>query len=294
MNQHDRWFDGITRNLIRHAARKAPPALSERLGEEWLADLTARSGALSQLRFALGCCWATTVIAHEFGAVRSAAAAGVNKTTVVHHAGLGPSFSRRTTVVLLIVGLHALVIGVLATAIVAPKVLKTIPDRIHADLLPQPVPRIPPALPPDPNLTRVRPDISPPEWPEVPPDPSPTIRGSVSEAPQLQPAGPPMSSKPVNRVLGGPGTGFPNTDDFYPQAAIRQREMGVSTVSVCVDNVGRLVGRPTIDQSSGSARLDEAALRLAQAGSGHYRATTEDGRPVNACYPFRVRFQLRD
>jgi hypothetical protein len=48
-----------------------------------------------------------------------------------------------------------------------------------------------------------------------------------------------------------------------------------------------------LESASGSARLDDAALKLARAGSGHYRATTEDGQPVNSCYPFGVRFQLR-
>jgi biopolymer transport protein ExbD len=82
MNQHDQWFDGMARSLIRYAAYQAPPALMERLKEEWLADLTSRSGALSQLRFAFGCCWATTVITHEFRApARAVVAAAANKTT---------------------------------------------------------------------------------------------------------------------------------------------------------------------------------------------------------------------
>jgi TonB family protein len=293
MNPNDRWFDGIARSLIRHVARKAPSTLSERLGEEWLADLTGRSGALSQLRFALGCCWATAVITHEFGApVRAAAAASGGKTTVIDDAGPGRSFSRRTTVVLLIVGLHVLVIGVLATAIVAPRVSNAPPPRIDASVLPNPAPRIPPT-PVDPTLTHFRIDVPTPPGPVIPTEKPVTTQDPVTAPPVLHPAGPPFP-RSVNRVLGGPGVGFPNTDDFYPQASIRSREMGVSTVSVCVDSAGRLIGKPTIDQSSGLARLDEAAVKLAKAGSGHYRATTEDGRPVSACYPFRVRFQLRD
>jgi TonB family protein len=292
MNPHDRWFDGIARKLIRHAAHKTPPALSERLEEEWLADLTARPGAFSQLRFALGCCWAMTVITHEFGApVRATAAAGVYKTTGVHDTGLSPSFSRRTTVILLIVGLHVLVIGVLATAIVAPKVLKGSPPRIDARVLPSPAPPVPPT-PADPTLTPftvLDPPI--PQGPEVVTEQR--VMTEITEAPPHRPAGPPLP-KPVNRVPGGPGVGFPDTDDFYPPPSIRLREMGVSTVGVCVDSAGRLIGTPTIDQSSGSTRLDEGAVKLAKAGSGHYRPTTEDGRPVSACYPFRVRFQLRD
>jgi TonB family protein len=65
-------------------------------------------------------------------------------------------------------------------------------------------------------------------------------------------------------------------------------------VQVCVDANGRLTSQPAITQSSGSARLDEGALTLARAGSGHYRATTEDGRAVSSCFPFRIRFEFRD
>jgi TonB family protein len=69
-------------------------------------------------------------------------------------------------------------------------------------------------------------------------------------------------------------------------------ENGVAIVGVCVDENGRLTSNPTLAKSSGSAALDNGALKLAKAGSGHYRSTTEDGRPVSYCYPFRIRFQL--
>ena len=51
--------------LIHHAARRAPESLSQRLEEEWLADMAERPSAFSRLRFAMGCCWATRVIAYE-------------------------------------------------------------------------------------------------------------------------------------------------------------------------------------------------------------------------------------
>jgi TonB family protein len=98
----------------------------------------------------------------------------------------------------------------------------------------------------------------------------------------------------VLRLNGSPGKRFPSTDDFYPDAAIRAGEQGVATVMACVDVKGRLTSNPTIAQSSGHPRLDEAALRLAKAGSGYYVASTEDGRPVNACYPYGIRFYLRN
>jgi TonB family protein len=87
--------------------------------------------------------------------------------------------------------------------------------------------------------------------------------------------------------------GFPNADDFYPQAARRLEEQGSVIVQVCVDPKGRLTSEPTTVQSSGNARLDGGALVLAKAGSGHYRATTEDGHAVGSCYAFRVVFTLK-
>jgi TonB family protein len=97
----------------------------------------------------------------------------------------------------------------------------------------------------------------------------------------------------VRRVGGGPGAGFPDTADFYPSLPIHLGEEGMSTVRVCVDPNGKLTSNPTTVKSSGSARLDEGALKLARAGSGHYRATTEDGQPVHSCYPLGIRFQLK-
>jgi len=105
---------------------------------------------------------------------------------------------------------------------------------------------------------------------------------------------PPLPPAKVNRVLGEPGKGFPNTADFYPSASIRLDEMGVVVVRGCVDSTGRLTSDPTLVQSSGKPRLDDAALKLARAGSGHYRATTEDGKPVSSCYAFGIRFDLRN
>jgi TonB family protein len=98
----------------------------------------------------------------------------------------------------------------------------------------------------------------------------------------------------ATQVAGGPGAGFPDTADFYPSLSIHLGEQGISTVQVCVDTKGRLTSDPTTVQRTGSPRLDEGALKLARAGSGHYRATTEDGQPVNSCYPLRIRFQLKN
>jgi TonB family protein len=267
--------------------------LSERLAEEWLADLTARKGPLARLRFALGCTWATRVIAHELGLPARAAAAAPGGTAASVCVQPVPSFySRRTAVLLLIAALHILVIYGLAAGM-ASAVLKKIPEVLETTFI-KPPPQPPPPAPLDVSLTRVTVTVP---WidPRIDLTPAPDAIGavevqSIPTAP-VQAVPPPMA---VSRVSGGPGTDFPNTSDFYPDASRPLGEQGAATIYVCVDAGGRLTEQPVIAQSSGSVRLDGGALRLARAGSGHYRATTENGRPVNGCYAFRVRFDFRD
>lgn len=55
----------MARYVIEHAAHRAPPALSERLLEEWMGDLADHHGRVSRLRFALGCYWAAILIRHD-------------------------------------------------------------------------------------------------------------------------------------------------------------------------------------------------------------------------------------
>ncbi|HEY4212710.1 MAG TPA: biopolymer transporter ExbD [Steroidobacteraceae bacterium] len=58
-------MENLVRALIRAAARNAPPHLTARLEEEWLAAMLDRSGVVSRLKFGMGCCWAAVVIARE-------------------------------------------------------------------------------------------------------------------------------------------------------------------------------------------------------------------------------------
>ena len=75
----DRIAGSASARLIRYAASRMPPGLAERLEEEWIADLCQQDGALSRMRFALGCCWARQVIGrkpHLYGLRLSAAGHG--------------------------------------------------------------------------------------------------------------------------------------------------------------------------------------------------------------------------
>jgi TonB family protein len=172
------------------------------------------------------------------------------------------------------------------------KIIQVIPTTLQTRVLQEPRAR---ELPP-PQLTTAKIEVPIPEF--TPPGDFNENVDVLSQPPSTPPPVPQSAPSTlvheVNRVQGGPGSGFPNPDDYYPSAAKRREEQGIATVRVCVGANGRLTSEPTTVQTSGSARLDEGALQLAKAGSGHYRATTEDGRSVNACYSFRVRFELRN
>src|SRR5665213_295782 len=104
-------FD-LARRLILRAAHSSPAALSERLQEEWLADLEYRIGLLARLRLAIGCCWATAVVAQDVGAPRFTVAGALAwpKPWLVGLRNDLPMVSRRTIGFVLVAGLHGLVL----------------------------------------------------------------------------------------------------------------------------------------------------------------------------------------
>jgi TonB family protein len=287
--------DAVARYLVSCAARKAPPGLAARLEEEWLADLTARQGALSRVCFALGCCWATRVIAREFAAAAATAGSPASspRMLVAYAGGFDFSrFSRRTFALIAIVLFHVAMLSAYLSGMTRTIVDDTLPAINGAVFLDhRTVPRPQPLEPP--KLTMPTFDPSTPRIPlNLPADPK-MATVPHSALPRIPPM-PLQGPKPVRRVIGGPGAGFPDTEDYYPPAARRLGEAGATAVRVCVDPNGRLTGDPAIVQSSGIAQIDGGALRLARAGSGHYRPTMENGRPVSSCYAFRVRFRLED
>ena len=291
------WMDRAAGCLVHCAARRTPEPLSQRLEEEWLADLAERRSGFARLRLGIGCYWATYSIARE-----QRVAAVVPARTQLAPANVAgfmsensALFSRRTATFLLVASLHAAVLLGLAVG-VGSKFIKMTPPQFVVDQIDKTLP--PPIdlpVPPTPDWNTTR--IIPPEPRDVFIQPDSPPPGDVKETPPETHGGTGPSLPPaviINRVQGGPGIGFPSAHDFYPPSAIRRGEQGIATVNACVDARGRLTSDPTIVQSSGSQRLDQGALTLAIAGSGHYLATTENGKPVNSCYAFRIRFDLKN
>lgn len=81
-------------------------------------------------------------------------------------------------------------------------------------------------------------------------------------------------------------------DDYYPATSIQLQEEGLAVVNVCVAPTGRLEGPPTVRSSSGSRRLDAAAVKWAGEALV-FTPATRNGAAVSACREYRVRFTLR-
>jgi periplasmic protein TonB len=289
------WVDEFARWTIKHAAHRAPPPLAERLEEEWLADLEARPEPWSRLLLGIGCCWAAAVIVQEdLAPCLMAATTTGNKVMSSYASTNGSLVPQRTTALALIIALHVLLVFAFATGL-AHRVINALPPAIEGDVLDD-KPKDLPVPPPPSNPTFREPKVT-----AIDPKFEPLDTGTedvihTATVVDRDPPGPPIPPPPapINRVLGNAGKGFPNSADYYPPTAIRMGETGKVLVQVCVNSKGYLTGTPTLAKSSGSARLDEGALKLARAGSGHYRPTTENGQPVDTCFPVAIAFNIKD
>lgn len=285
-------LDRLTHVLVIAAARCAPESLATRLEEEWLADLSSRTGSLARLRLALGCCWATRSINRELcpAAATTTIAAVAASTQASASAPRWQAWPNRSIALLVLLAVHVAILYALATAFV--------------QRAPPPSPTTQAALVPEARQPEVLPPITGPRlWRPTTSYTEPLVRIDPIVEPDGEPRAPTQQSgandthapaQPSTRVAAGPGPGFLSSDAFYPAAARRLGEQGAVTLSVCVDAAGQLTALPIVTESSGSSRLDGGAIRLAHAGSGHYRPMTVNGRAVASCYPLRVRFELRN
>lgn len=199
-------------------------------------------------------------------------------------------FTRRTIVLFAIIGLHLFIIWALATGL-ARRAIELVAPPLQTEIVEEVQKRDEPPPPPPPQLERPPVQIPPPEVSiDVPVENSTAIQ-DVTDRKIVAPP-PPPAPRVVNRTPAGLLKGFPNSSDFYPPASRRLNETGAATVKTCIDPKGKLTEDPTIAQSSGSSRLDEAAVKLAKAGNGKYKPATEDGQPVAGCTQFRIKFDL--
>jgi periplasmic protein TonB len=200
-------------------------------------------------------------------------------------------FTRRTAVLAVIIALHVFIGWALATGL-ARKAIEVLAPPIQTDIVQEVEKKAEPPPPPPPEFQRQQVEVPPPDVTiDMPVETTQTT--AITNVTTKHVEAPPPVARATTRTPVGPGKNFPATEDYYPQASRRLEEQGVVVVDVCVDPNGKLTQEPTVDKSSGSPRLDEGGIKLAKAGSGRYKAATEDGKPIAACGKFAIRFQLR-
>jgi periplasmic protein TonB len=221
---------------------------------------------------------------------------GFSMSSYVQQAGL---LSGRQMTLAAVIGLHVLVIGGLITARMVPIIINT--DK-RIDVIP-----VVDVKPPDPAPRELK--LEPHkvtqtviQMPDVIIEDFQSPSTQTLQAVSAQP-GSEVGSTDVDQGSSGTVVAPPRvvtelqfritrpTEDYYPPASIAMEEQGVSIVRVCVDAVGRINGQPTIQTTSGSKRLDQAAIRWARE-SLRFTPATENGAGVPACKGFRVNFNL--
>lgn len=203
--------------------------------------------------------------------------------------------SRRTGVLIGIIAFHILLLYGLVSGL-ARKVVEVVAAPLQTDLIEEIKPEDKPPPPPPPQMERPPVQVPPPDVViDIPMETNTTAISNVTDRPV--PPAPPVTAPVVERkaVRVAPKLDVrrsPSTDEFYPASARRASIEGVSTVRACVGPDGRVAGEPTVTNSSGTASLDEAAVKWAR--RARFSPGTEDGTPVEMCFQFNVRFKLTD
>lgn len=196
--------------------------------------------------------------------------------------------SRRAVVFLAIVAFHVLIVWGLASGL-ARQVVEIVAPPIETDIIEEMETRDEPPPPPPPELERPPVEVPPPEVDiSIPTETTTAIQDVTNRPPPPRPP-PPRAVQRTAPKLDVRRS--PATDEYYPPSSRRANEEGVATVRACVTAEGR-TGSATVEKSSGHERLDEAAVKWAQ--RARWTPGTEDGKPVQMCSPFNVRFQLTD
>jgi len=158
-----------------------------------------------------------------------------------------------------------------------PKAKPETPPKQVKVVTPRPTPQPPkPAIEPAPSLPPSPTAIEAPPAPPAPPAPEPA------------PAPPPVSAAP--RAIGIGEVQCSQPAPTYPRQSIRLNETGTTMIRLTIDEGGR-ISKSSITQSSGSSRLDEAALDAVR--RMRCQPYMDNGRPISVTAVQPINFELK-
>lgn len=194
-------------------------------------------------------------------------------------------FTRRGAVLVAIIALHVFIFWALATGL-ARKAIEVLAPPIQTEIVQEEVKQNQPPPPPPPQFEKPPVEVPPPDVTIDLPVEAPATNAITAV---VQRPNAPAAPKPAG-VRVAPKGKFGPTDGYYPDASRRLSEEGTAIVKVCVGANGKESEAPALVQTSGKERLDKAALSYAK--DTRFAPGTEDGKPVDGCVEFRVKFTL--
>jgi periplasmic protein TonB len=197
-------------------------------------------------------------------------------------------FSRRILVFIISVAVQIGLFVIFETGM-ASKVMNVVAPPIQTDIVQEVQKRDQPPPPPPPKMERPPVEVPPPDVAINVPVETNTTAITVVQKPHPKVYAPVahravMTGAAIDQKASG------STDDYYPDVSRRLEEQGTALISACAGANGRVASVPKVEKSSGSSRLDQAAIRYAT--HARYRPATEDGKPIPGCTRFYVTFRL--
>jgi periplasmic protein TonB len=203
----------------------------------------------------------------------------------------------RTTAIVIVAILHALLGYALVTGMAYKVIKKAAEDLKTFDVTEEPPP--PEEKPPPPPKQEVQPPpvVAPPPLVRINTAPPPIVSVPVAPPPVITPTAPPAPPPPpppapkVEPAKARANLASYVSDADYPDSALRNEEQGTTGFSLDVGPNGR-VTNCTVTSSSGSAALDSATCRIMRSRARFTPAHDSSGAATSDSVSARIRWVL--
>jgi periplasmic protein TonB len=199
-------------------------------------------------------------------------------------------FSQRAMFLVAIIVIHIGLIYLFESGL-ATRIIHAVDPPLQTTIVQDVKTRDAPPPPPPPKMERPPVEIPPPDVTINIPVESTSTAITNTTTKHVEAPPPPAPRAAVVTAASLDIKHSPPTDDYYPPTSIRMNEQGSAVIKLCAAADGSVAGTPTLEKSSGSTRLDEAAVKWGI----HVRMkpATSDGKAIGGCVPLKVSFVLK-
>ncbi|HTY92701.1 MAG TPA: energy transducer TonB [Steroidobacteraceae bacterium] len=195
-------------------------------------------------------------------------------------------FSQRAMFLIAVFIVHVLLIWAFSSGL-ATRIIHVAEGPLETNIVQEVQKRDLPPPPPPPKMERPPVEVPPPDV--VINIPVESTSTAITNTTTKHVEAPPPAPKPVVRTAPQQLNKL-DPANFYPPTSIRMEEQGTVVIRVCWGADGKVSGTPTVDKTSKSSRLDEAAVRMGT--QVRMKPGTVDGKPIEGCSTMPVKFVL--